>query len=153
MASSIRFIRIRFGFQTLATSVNQRHGIRQAGGEAMASILNYEKRHEPVAARRKFRSRLLFNLLIGIVVIATGLAIGMAGYEYFAGMGAVDAFLNSAMILSGMGPIGELTGDGAKIFAGVYAIFCGLLIFAVAGLILAPVLHRVLHRFHVEDKG
>jgi sterol desaturase/sphingolipid hydroxylase (fatty acid hydroxylase superfamily) len=117
----------------------------------MASILNYEKRHEPVAPHRQFRSRLLFNLLIGIVVIATGLAVGMAGYQYFAGMGVVDAFLNSAMILSGMGPVGELTGDGAKIFAGIYAIFCGLLIFAVAGLILAPVLHRVLHRFHVQD--
>jgi hypothetical protein len=63
----------------------------------------------------------------------------------------VDAFLNSAMILSGMGPVGELTSDSAKIFAGSYAIFCGLLIFAVAGLILAPVFHRVLHRFHVED--
>jgi len=117
----------------------------------MAPILNYEKRHEPVAPRYKFRSRLLFNLVLGVVVIAAGLAIGMAGYQYFAGMGAVDAFLNSAMILSGMGPIGELTSDGAKIFAGLYAIFCGLLIFAVAGLILAPVLHRVLHRFHVED--
>jgi hypothetical protein len=56
------------------------------------------------------------------------------------------------MILSGMGPVGGLTTDGAKIFAGLYAIFCGLLIFAVAGLILAPVLHRVLHRFHVEDE-
>ncbi len=55
------------------------------------------------------------------------------------------------MILSGMGPVDELTSDAAKIFAGSYAIFCGLLIFAVAGLILAPVFHRVLHRFHVED--
>jgi len=142
---------VRFGFQSLAQSVNQWQGELQAGDHAMAPILNYEKRHEPVAPRYKFRSRLLFNLVLGVVVIAAGLAIGMAGYQYFAGMGAVDAFLNSAMILSGMGPIGELTSDGAKIFAGLYAIFCGLLIFAVAGLILAPVLHRVLHRFHVED--
>jgi putative effector of murein hydrolase len=118
----------------------------------MAFIFDYEKRRQPVAPHRKFRSRLLFNLLIGFVVIAAGLAIGMAGYQYFAAMNAIDAFLNSAMILSGMGPVGELTTDGAKIFAGLYAIFCGLLIFAVAGLILAPVLHRVLHRFHVEDE-
>jgi hypothetical protein len=75
----------------------------------------------------------------------------MAGYGYFARMDAVDAFLNSAMILSGMGPVGDLPTDASKIFAGVYAIFCGLLIFALAGLILAPVFHRVLHRFHVED--
>ncbi len=117
----------------------------------MNRLLHYEKRGQPLAARAKFRSRLAMNVAAGGLIIAAGLGIGMAGYHWIAGMDAVDAFLNSAMILSGMGPVGELTSDGAKLFAGLYAIFCGLLIFAVAGLILAPVFHRVLHRFHVED--
>ena len=70
---------------------------------------------------------------------------------YFEAMGIIDAFANAAMILSGMGPLTPLLTDGGKIFAGVYALFSGLLIFGVAGLILAPVLHRLLHSFHVED--
>ncbi len=118
----------------------------------MRNLFHFEKRGEALAPKAKFRSRLAFNITAGSLTVAAALAIGMAGYVYFAGMEPVDAFLNSAMILSGMGPVGELTSDGAKIFAGVYAIFCGLLIFAVAGLILAPVLHRVLHRFHVEEE-
>lgn len=119
----------------------------------MRQLLHFEKSGQPLAPRARFRSRLVKNVLAGVVIVAAALGIGMAGYGWFAGMAPVDAFLNSAMILSGMGPVGELSSDGAKIFAGVYAIFCGLLIFAVAGLILAPVFHRVLHRFHVEDDG
>ncbi len=120
-------------------------------GVDMQRLLHFEKSGQPLAPRARFRSRLVKNVLAGALTVAAALGVGMAGYSYFAEMEPVDAFLNSAMILSGMGPVGELTSDGAKIFAGVYAIFCGLLIFAVAGLILAPVFHRVLHRFHVED--
>ena len=119
----------------------------------MRNLFHFEKRADALAPKAKFRSRLAFNVAAGALTVAAALAIGMAGYGFFAQMSPVDAFLNSAMILSGMGPVGTLTSDGAKIFAGVYAIFCGLLIFAVAGLILAPVLHRVLHRFHVEEDG
>ena len=122
-------------------------------GVDMRRLLHFEKSGQPLAPRARFRSRLLKNVLAGALTVAAALGVGMAGYSYFAEMEPVDAFLNSAMILSGMGPVGELTSDGAKIFAGVYAIFCGLLIFAVAGLILAPVFHRVLHRFHVQDDG
>jgi hypothetical protein len=124
-----------------------------SGGTGMRRLLHYEKKGQPLAPNAVFRSRLRDNVLAGAMIVAAALAVGMAGYEYFARMGPVDAFLNSAMILSGMGPVGELTNNAAKIFAGIYAIFCGLLIFAVAGLILAPVLHRVLHIFHVRDGG
>jgi hypothetical protein len=117
----------------------------------MRRLLHFEKPGQPLAPRSRFRSRLLTNILAGALIVAAALSIGMAGYHWIAGMDAVDAFLNSAMILSGMGPVGELKSDAAKIFAGTYAIFCGLLIFAVAGLILAPVFHRVLHKFHVQD--
>jgi hypothetical protein len=117
----------------------------------MRRLLHFEKPGQPLAPRARFRSRLLTNILAGALIVAAALSIGMAGYHWIAGMDAVDSFLNSAMILSGMGPVGDLNSSAAKIFAGSYAIFCGLLIFAVAGLILAPVFHRVLHKFHVQD--
>ena len=117
----------------------------------MKRLLKLEKRHQPIASPQVFSQRLLFNGLLALGTIVLALAIGMAGYMGFEGMGFIDAFVNSAMILSGMGPMGELQFDSAKIFAGFYAIFCGLLIFGVAGLILAPVFHRILHDFHVAD--
>lgn len=76
----------------------------------------------------------------------------MSGYMGFEGMGALDAFANAAMILSGMGPLAPLATPGGKIFAGIYAIFSGLLLFGIAGLMLAPVFHRLLHHFHVDDR-
>lgn len=75
----------------------------------------------------------------------------MAGYMFFERMGSVDAFLNAAMILGGMGPVGTISTTGGKIFAGLYALYSGLVVLITAGLILAPVLHNVLHRFHLGD--
>lgn len=115
-------------------------------------MLKYEKNNQPLASPAKFRSRLLTNIGVASLVIIAAMVIGMVGYEWFEGMGAVDAFANSAMILSGMGPLSPLLTTGGKIFAGLYAIFCGLLFFGIAALVLAPVLHRVLHVFHVNDK-
>lgn len=83
---------------------------------------------------------------------AFGLAIGIAGYAYFEGMSLTDAFLNAAMILSGMGPAAELKTEGGKVFAGFYAIFSGLIIVIATGFVLAPIFHRVLHKFHVETR-
>ena len=117
----------------------------------MKRLLKLEKRHQPIASPQVFSQRLLFNGLLALGTIIVALAIGMTGYMGLEGMGFIDAFVNSAMILSGMGPMGELQYDSTKIFAGFYAIFCGLLIFGVAGLILAPVFHRILHDFHVAD--
>jgi hypothetical protein len=89
---------------------------------------------------------------IGLWMLLTfaGLAIGMAGYAYFERMSATDAYVNAAMILSGMGPVGELKTTAGKIFAGSYAILSGLIIVIATGFVLAPIFHRVLHRFHVE---
>lgn len=117
----------------------------------MKHLFRFERRNEPLASGQQFSSRLLSNGLWALGVVVAALAIGMAGYMGFESMSAVDAFVNAAMILSGMGPMTQLATDAGKIFAGIYAIFCGLLIFAVAGLILAPVFHRILHRFHVKD--
>ncbi|WP_373502939.1 hypothetical protein [Aestuariivirga sp.] len=117
----------------------------------MHHLFHFERRKQPVASRGVFSKRLLRNGLWSMVIIAVSLGIGMAGYMGFEYMGAVDAFVNAAMILSGMGPLTPLFTTGGKIFAGLYAIVSGLLLFAVAGLILAPIYHRILHRFHVQD--
>lgn len=87
------------------------------------------------------------------VLTAAGLAIGIAGYAGFEGMSCVDAFVNAAMILSGMGPVSELKTTGGKLFAGSYAILSGLIIVIATGFILAPIFHRILHHFHVETKA
>lgn len=77
----------------------------------------------------------------------------MLGYHYLGGLAWIDAFLNAAMILSGMGPVDVLTAAPAKLFAGLYAIYSGLTLVATAGLVLAPIIHRFLHRFHLEDES
>lgn len=81
----------------------------------------------------------------------TGLTIGMIGYSYFEGMGFTDSFVNAAMILSGMGVFDNLKNPDAKIFAGFYALMSGLIILVATTFIIAPVFHRVLHRFHVDE--
>jgi hypothetical protein len=86
------------------------------------------------------------------ILAVVGLAIGMAGYASLEGMSLADSYVNAAMILSGMGPMGELKTTAGKIFAGSYAIFSGLLLIIATGFVLAPIFHRVLHHFHVESQ-
>ena len=117
----------------------------------MKHLLDYEHRNQPVLPAARFSSRLIRNARWALGIILVALAAGMAGYMGFEGMGVIDAFANAAMILSGMGPLTALQTNGGKLFAGLYAICSGLLIFGVAGLVLAPVFHRLLHRFHVDD--
>ena len=111
----------------------------------------YERLGEPVAPPHVFVWRIVGNLLLALGLIAGSLVGGMWGYHLLENRPWIDAFAEAAMILSGMGPLTPLLTTGGKIFAGLYAITCGLLIFGVAGLILAPVFHRVLHTFHVKD--
>lgn len=109
-----------------------------------------EQRAQPMS-HRVFAWRMLEGIGIWAALAGAGLVIGMAGYSYFEGMAAADAFVNAAMILSGMGPVGELKFTAGKVFAGCYALFSGLIIIIATSFLLAPVFHRVLHRFHLES--
>jgi hypothetical protein len=116
-------------------------------------ITGFERRSQRLVSRRRFADRMLKAIGLWCILAVVGLAIGMAGYAGFEGMSLADAYVNAAMILSGMGPMGELKTTAGKIFAGSYAIFSGLLLIIATGFVLAPIFHRVLHHFHVEARG
>jgi len=116
-------------------------------------LYHFESKTHPLAPRRVFFLRQARNILWSLGLIIVWLIIGMAGYMGFEGMSSVDAFVNAAMILSGMGPIGTLATTAGKIFAGLYAIFSGIFVFGIAGLALLPVFHRTLHRFHLQAEA
>ena len=111
----------------------------------------FEHRSSPLLPRDAFYRRLVICFLLSQALAALALLIGMAGYHFFENLGWVDAFVNAAMILSGMGPVATLQTTGGKIFAGCYALFSGLMFISVAGILLAPVAHRALHKFHLES--
>jgi len=110
----------------------------------------FEHRKDRLLPRREFVLRLGWSVAAGGVLILFSLSLGMLGYHFLGGLAWIDAFLDAAMILSGMGPLSPLHGDAAKIFAGCYAIYCGIALIATTGVILAPVIHRSLHKFHLE---
>ena len=111
----------------------------------------YEHRKAPLLPWRGFLLRLTGHAGIGLIVIAAALGLGMLGYRHFENMSWIDAFADAAMILSGMGPLHPLQTDSGKIFAGLYALFSGLAFITIAGLVLAPVAHRLMHKFHLEQ--
>ena len=111
-----------------------------------------EHRHDKLATRSVFIKRIIASLVIALALIALALMIGITGYRYIAGFSWVDSLLEASMILGGMGPVNQLPNDHAKIFASAYALFSGLIFIAVMGLVLTPVVHRILHKFHVDEK-
>jgi hypothetical protein len=115
-------------------------------------FFRFEAKHELVLARRRFLRRLACNVLAGLVLIGVSLFGEMAGYHWFEEMSCIDAFANVSMILSGMGPLGPLQTTAGKLFAGLYALYSGLMLIFITGIILAPIVHRVLHRFDVESE-
>ena len=112
----------------------------------------FEHRSEPLLPRRKFLHRLARSLAAGLALIVFSLGVGMVGYHSLAGLSWIDAFLDSAMILSGMGPVSPLPGSAAKLFAGGYALYSGIALISTAGIIFAPVIHRSLHKFHLDSE-
>ncbi len=109
----------------------------------------YEHHKTALLPFRLFLLRLLRSLFIGLSALFFSLGMGMCGYHFFEKMPWVDAFVNAAMILSGMGPVNPLYTFGGKVFAGCYALYSGLVFIIILGIILAPVLHRLYHQFHL----
>jgi hypothetical protein len=110
----------------------------------------FEHRREPLVSRSIFYARLARSATLACAIIVASLVIGMAGYHFLEQMSWIDAFVNAAMILSGMGPIGQLQTSAGKIFAGCYALFSGLAFISAIGVVFAPIYHRFLHKFHLE---
>lgn len=111
----------------------------------------FEDRNDPLISSQAFAGRMLQWLLITFALLALSLGVGVWGYHHFEQMGWVDALLNASMILGGMGEIDALYTTGGKLFASFYAIYSGIFLVACGGLLLVPVFHRVLHRFHADD--
>jgi hypothetical protein len=113
----------------------------------------FEHRAQPVIPPDQFIIRLAHSGIIALALIAISLLVGMLGYHLLEDLSWIDAFLNASMLLGGMGPVNVPVTDGGKLFAGLYALYCGLAVILVAGVILAPIAHRILHRFHVENRN
>jgi len=111
----------------------------------------YEHRSEPLLARQKFVRRVGLHFLVAFAIVALSLLLGMIGYHLLAGFRWIDSFLNAAMLLGGMGPVGNIPTSSGKLFAGTYALYAGLVLIVASAVLLTPVLHRLLHRLHLED--
>ena len=112
----------------------------------------FERRHQKIISAQVFVKRLSIFIGFAILLVLFALFVGIAGYHWIAGLSWVDALLNASMILGGMGPVNLLTSAGAKIFASLYALFSGLVFIAVMGIVFSPIVHRMLHKFHIDDK-
>jgi hypothetical protein len=110
----------------------------------------YEHRTHLLLTRAQFALRVAWHVSLALIVVAIALGIGIFGYHFIGDLGWIDSLLNASMILGGMGPVDALKSDAAKIFASFYALFSGLAFVAIAGLMIAPFAHRLLHRFHLE---
>lgn len=112
----------------------------------------FEKKHEKLATYPVFIKRLSLSILLALGLILIALTIGVLGYHYIAGFNFVDSLLEASMILGGMGPVNQLPNSEAKIFASAYALFSGLVFIAILGIVLAPITHRMLHKFHLDER-
>ncbi|MFM7678424.1 MAG: hypothetical protein ACKO83_06200 [Roseiflexaceae bacterium] len=111
----------------------------------------YEHHRKPLISQQRFLMRMLRHILMALALTICALGLGIAGYHYFEDMPWIDATLNAAMILGGMGPVDHVNSDAGKLFASAYALFSGLFFIAIAGIVLAPVTHRLLHSLHVDE--
>ncbi len=111
----------------------------------------YEHKRQPLATAKRFYRRMAFNLMISLLLIFVCLLIGVLGYHYTAHVGWLDSLHNASMILSGMGPVIEINTVSGKLFSSFYALFSGIMFITNIGIILAPVMHRIFHRLHLEQ--
>ena len=110
----------------------------------------YEHFRQPLISRAAFFLRLAWHVLIALGIVLVSLAIGIVGYHEFEGLSWIDATVNASMILGGMGPMNVLQTNAGKLFASFYALFSGIIFLVAIAVLLAPAVHRFLHRFHFE---
>ncbi len=115
--------------------------------------MSFEHHRQPLASRDHFARRLLKFAGYSAAFLAVSLLVGMAGYHWIGDLGWVDALLNASMILTGMGPVSPMPSDAAKIFASAYAVFSGVAFLTTFSILIAPILHRILHRLHLNERG
>ena len=113
--------------------------------------MSFEHKRHPLLSREKYFLRVLRFAFFSLLLIGFSLALGVLGYHYFNQLSWLDAFLNASMILTGMGPIDPMKNDGAKLFASLYAIYSGVAFLTITAIFLAPIVHRFLHRLHLDD--
>jgi hypothetical protein len=112
----------------------------------------YESKRQNPVTRPLFVRRLFLHTALALALIAVSVAIGMTGYVCFEHLAPLDAFLNTAMLLGGMGPVNAPVTPAGKLFAGFFALYAGLVFIVTAALLFTPLLHRLMHRFHWDDK-
>ena len=111
----------------------------------------YESLEDAPLSQAQFLLRLGFHFFLSTLVVFASLLLGMAGYQYYEHLDWRDAFLNAAMLLGGMGPVETPQTPGGKLFAGFYALYAGLVFIVAIGILLAPAVHRLMHRFHWDE--
>ena len=120
----------------------------------MHKLLKFEKKTQPLLPKEEYHVRVFRNALIGSLIILLFLLLGVAGYHYTSEnfkIGWLQSLLNASMILSGMGPVDEITTTSGKWFASIYALISGVVFITTIGIIIAPIVHRIFHRFHLEE--
>jgi hypothetical protein len=115
--------------------------------------MKYEHRKHDLLPKQHFYLRLASHAVMAAILISFSLCVGVFGYHYFAQLPLIDSLLNASMILGGMGPVDRIETTSGKIFASFYALFSGLMLIAIVGILIAPVIHRFLHKFHLESES
>ena len=114
-------------------------------------LFRYERRGQRLLEPGRFYRRLLAHFVLLLALVAVSLLLGMIGYAHYEGWSWTDAFLNASMLLAGMGPVKAPATESGKLFAGSYALYSGLVFLIAVGIVVAPVFHRILHRFHWDQ--
>ena len=120
--------------------------------QSKKSWRSFESRTDKLAPFSIYVQRIIASLALAVALILIALSVGLFGYHFIAGFNSVDSLLEASIILGGMGPVRELPNDASKIFASIYALFSGVIFIALMGIILSPIAHRVMHKFHIDEK-
>jgi hypothetical protein len=111
----------------------------------------FERKTEKLLPWPKFVGRIALSFLLAWGIVGVALTLGVLGYHFIARLAWIDAVLNAAMILTGMGPVDPMKDTPSKVFASAYALFSGVVFLSSIGIVLSPIFHRILHKFHLED--